>query len=73
MTTRAELSATEAYTHGHTAFMRAALDGDTETVRVLIHQGADINQRDDKEVVMADINDWIDARVSVTQAKSAAL
>ena len=47
MTTRTELSAGEAYEHGHTALMRAALDGDTETVRVLIHQGADINQRDD--------------------------
>src|SRR5215813_3272825 len=47
MTTRAELSAAEAYEHGHTALMRAALDGDTETVRELIQQGADINQRDD--------------------------
>ena len=47
MATRAELSATEAYEYGHTALMRAALDGDTETVRALIHQGADINQRDD--------------------------
>jgi acylglycerol lipase len=27
----------------------------------------------DKEIVIADINDWIDARVSVTRAKSAAL
>ena len=47
MTTRTELSAAEAYEHGHTALMRAALDGDTETVKALIHQGADINQRDD--------------------------
>src|SRR5215468_7198890 len=47
MTTRAELSAAEAYEHGHTALMRAALDGDTESVRELINQGADINQRDD--------------------------
>jgi uncharacterized protein len=47
MTTRAELSAAEAYEHGHTALMRAALDGDTETVRDLIQQGVDINQRDD--------------------------
>jgi len=46
MTTRAELSAAEAYEHGHTALMRAALDGNTETVRELIQQGADINQRD---------------------------
>ena len=47
MTTRAELSAAEAYEHGHTALMRAALDGDVETVKALIDQGADINQRDD--------------------------
>ena len=47
MTTRAELSAAEAYEHGHTALMRAALDGDTERVKDLIHQGADVNQRDD--------------------------
>ena len=47
MTTRAELSAAEEYDHGHTPLMRAALDGNTERVRELIHQGADINQRDD--------------------------
>ncbi len=47
MTTRTELSAAEAYEHGHTALMRAALDGDSETVKALIHQGADLNQRDD--------------------------
>jgi ankyrin repeat protein len=47
MTTRAELSATEDYFHGHTPLMRAALDGNTERVKELIHQGADINQRDD--------------------------
>ena len=47
MTTREELSAAEGYTHGHTALMRAALNGDTETVRDLIHEGVDINQRDD--------------------------
>lgn len=47
MTTRAELSAAEQYSHGHTALMRAALDGNTERVRELINQGADINQRDD--------------------------
>jgi len=47
MTTRAELSASEGYTHGHTALMRAALDGNTEKVKELIHQGAEINQRDD--------------------------
>ena len=47
MTTRAELSAAEAYEHGHTALMRAALDGNTEKVKELIQQGANINQRDD--------------------------
>ena len=47
MTTRAELSAAEGYTHGHTALMRAGLDGDTETVRELIQQGVDINERDE--------------------------
>ena len=47
MTTRAELSAAEAYGHGHTSLMRAALDGNTESVRELINQGADINRRDD--------------------------
>ncbi len=47
MTTRAELSAAEQYGHGHTSLMQAALDGDTESVRELINQGADINRRDD--------------------------
>jgi len=47
MTTRAELSAAEEYEHGHTALMRAALDGNTERVEELIYQNADINQRDD--------------------------
>ena len=47
MTTRAELSAAEEYGHGYTALMRAALDGNTERVKELIHQGAHINQRDD--------------------------
>lgn len=47
MTTRAELSAAEEYGHGHTPLMRAALDGNTEKVKQLIQQGADINQRDD--------------------------
>jgi len=47
MTTRAELSAAEEYGHGHTALMRAALDGNTEKVKELIHQGVDINQKDE--------------------------
>ena len=47
MTTRAELSAAEEYGHGHTPLMQAALDGNTERVKELIHRGADINQRDD--------------------------
>ena len=48
MTTRAQLSAAEEYGHGHTRLMRAALDGNTQRVKELIHQGADINQRDDQ-------------------------
>jgi uncharacterized protein len=47
MTTRAELSAAEEYEDDDTPLMREALDGNTERVRELIHQGADINQRDD--------------------------
>ena len=47
MTTRAELSAAEEHGPSHTPLMRAALDGNTERVKELIHQGADINQRDD--------------------------
>ena len=47
MTTRAELSAADEYSHGHTVLMRAALDGNTERVRELIDRGADINQRDE--------------------------
>jgi ankyrin repeat protein len=47
MTTRAELSAAEEYGPGHTALMRAALDGNTEGVKELIRRGADVNQRDD--------------------------
>ena len=47
MTTRAEVSAAEGYRHGHTALMRAALDGNTEKVKELIQRGTDINQRDD--------------------------
>lgn len=49
MTTRAELSADEEYRHGHTALMQAALDGNTERVRELIGQGADVNRRDDND------------------------
>ena len=47
MTTRAELSAAEEYGHGHTPLMRAALKGNTERVKELINEGADINQRDE--------------------------
>ena len=47
MTTRAEFSAAEEYTHGHTPLMRAALEGNTERVRELIDRGADVDQRDD--------------------------
>ena len=47
MTTRAELSTAEEYDHGHTPLMQAALDGNTKRVKELIHQGANIDDRDD--------------------------
>ena len=47
MTTRAELSAAEGYLHGHTALMRAALDGNTQRVKELIQQGVDVNRTDE--------------------------
>ena len=47
MTTRAELSAADECSHGHTVLMRAALDGNTERVKELIDHGANINQKDD--------------------------
>jgi len=47
MTTRAELSAAEENDQGHTSLMRAALDGNTERLKELLHHGADVNQRDD--------------------------
>lgn len=59
MTTRAELSAAEASGHGHTPLMRAALEGNTERVKDLVQQGAEINQRDDngrKALMFAAIN-----------------
>lgn len=49
MTTRAELSAAEGFGHGHTALMRAALEGNTEQVVELLQQGVDINQRDEND------------------------
>ena len=48
MTTRAELSAAEEYSHGHTPLMRAALNGNTERVKELLDQGVDINLKDDE-------------------------
>ena len=48
MPTRAQLSAAEAYKEGHRPLMRAALAGDTETVKALIAQGADVNAKDDE-------------------------
>ena len=50
MTTRADLSASEEYDQGHhTPLMRAALDGNTQSVKELLDEGADINQRDDND------------------------
>jgi hypothetical protein len=69
MTTREELSAAEAYTHAHTALMQAALDGNTETVKELIRQGADINQKDENgrtALIFAVINSHYETNESVT-------
>jgi uncharacterized protein len=46
MTTRAEISESEEHEGGHTRLMRAALEGQTETVETLLEIGADVNARD---------------------------
>ena len=48
MTTRIELSEIEADEDGHTPLMRAALEGDTATVRALLAGGADVNAKDNE-------------------------
>lgn len=48
MTTRTELSEIEDKTGDHTELMRAALEGDTATVRSLLAGGADVNAKDNK-------------------------
>src|SRR5437763_8256647 len=46
MPTRAQLSAIEADKEDHTPLMRAALVGDTETVKLLVAKGEDVNAQD---------------------------
>jgi uncharacterized protein len=46
MPTRTEISESEEGDGGHTDLMRAALEGQTETVNALLKGGADINARD---------------------------
>jgi ankyrin repeat protein len=46
MPTRTEISESEEGDRGHTDLMRAALEGQTETVNALLKGGADINARD---------------------------
>lgn len=48
MPTRTELSAAEKYQKHHTELMLAALEGRTETVKILLSKGADVNAKDDE-------------------------
>ncbi len=48
MTTRAQMSESAEHEGGHTKLMRAALEGQTETVKTLLESGADVNERDDE-------------------------
>ena len=46
MNTRAEISESAEDEAGHTKLMRAALEGQTESVEALLEQGADVNAKD---------------------------
>lgn len=48
MTSRAQLSKSAEHKGGHTDLMRAALGGQTETVKRLLEGGAEVNERDDE-------------------------
>jgi ankyrin repeat protein len=48
MPTRGNLSAAEKYQHHHTKLMRAALEGQTDTIQALLDQGEDVNAKDDE-------------------------
>ena len=48
MTTREQMSESAEHEGGHTNLMRAALEGQTETVKTLLESGADVNKRDDE-------------------------
>src|SRR5688572_29490162 len=48
MPTRAHLSKSALHEAGHTELMRAALEGQTETVKRLLESGANVNDRDDE-------------------------
>ena len=46
MTTRAQMSESAKHEGGHTRLMRAALEGELETVKALLESGADVNTKD---------------------------
>jgi ankyrin repeat protein len=46
MTTRGQMSESAEHEGGHTELMRAALEGETETVKRSLESGADVNERD---------------------------
>ena len=48
MTTRAQMSESAEHEGGHTNLMRAALQGRTEELRILLGGGADVNEKDDE-------------------------
>ena len=48
MTTREQMSESAEHEGGHTKLMRAALEGQTETVKTLLESAADVNEKDDE-------------------------
>ena len=48
MTTRGQMSEAAEHEGGHTELMRAALEGETETVERLLESGTNVNERDDE-------------------------
>lgn len=49
MTTRGQLSEAAEHEGGHTELMRAALEGETETVERLLASGSSVNEKDDED------------------------
>ena len=49
MTTRGQMSEAAEHEGGHTELMRAALEGETETVERLLESGTSVNEKDDED------------------------